>query len=336
MKAFITGVSGQDGHYLSEFLLGKGYEVFGLVRRSSQSRNIPDIKIIEGDITDPLIIGKIVSCKPDEIYHLAAMSHVRHSFEMPYSTFMINACGTMIALEAAKKLDCKFYNASTSELFGNTFPPQNEKTSFRPRSPYGISKLSAYWSTVNYREAYNLFMCNGILFNHESPIRGEDFITRKVCKAVARIRSGVQESLTLGNIHAKRDWGHAKDYVKAMWLMLQQEKPDDYVVATGIQHSVEELCDYAFSLVDLHYTDYMFEDRDYIRPCDVDSLCGDSSKIRSLGWKPEYSFESLIKEMLNAELASVGLPDVGTGRNRSYSGSSEIRSLHNGRENLSI
>src|SRR3990172_1600439 len=337
MKAFVSGVTGQDGHYLSKLLIEKGYEVYGLVRRHAQPQSIPeDVRVIEGDVTDPTLIDVISNIHPDEIYHLAALGHVGHSFQIPRTTFEINTLGTLNMLEAARGLQCKYYQAATSEMFGAELPPQNEKTKFHPRSPYGISKLAAYWMTVNYREAYGLFACNGILFNHESIIRGEDFVTRKVCKAVARITAGLQDKLILGNLHSRRDWGHAKDFVEAMWLMLQQDKPDDYVVATGVQHSVIDLCEYAFGLVGLDWKDYVVADESMKRPSDVETLCGDSSKMRKLGWKPEYDFESLIKEMVLNELTSVGVSNLGARGSRRSFRRSEVRQLHDGRKNVCV
>lgn len=335
MRAFISGVAGQDGHFLSKLLIEKGYDVYGLVRRHAQPQPIPDgVRVIEGDVTDPSVIDTVNLVQPNEIYHLAAMSHVGESFKIPHATFQINAIGTMNMLEAARGLRCKFYQASTSEMFGSSPPLQNENTPFHPRSPYAVAKLAAHHLAIHYREAYGLFVCTGILFNHESPIRSEDFVTRKVCKAVARIKAGIQDRLVLGNLLAKRDWGHAKDFVNAMWLMMQQEKPDDYVVATGEQHAVHDLCEYAFDLVNLDWTDYVWEDKKFHRPSDVETLCGDSTKIRNIGWKPEYNFQSLIQEMLNAELSSVGLPHVGTGRSGFDSGGGEVGKLHDGREDV--
>lgn len=312
VKAFITGVTGQDGHYLSELLLSKGYDVYGLVRRSAQPRSIPHgIRVVEGDITDPAVSQTISRLDPQEIYHLAAMSHVGESFNIPRTTFEINAIGTIHVLEGAKACGSKFYQASTSELFGSSKPPQSEETYFHPRSPYGVSKIAAYWLTVNYREAYGLYACNGILFNHESPIRGEDFVTRKVCKYVARLKNWKPHKepfipLCLGNLDAKRDWGHAADFVEAMWLILQQEKPSDYVVATGEVRSVRDLLDTAFKCVGIDdWSPYVTTDKKYLRPSDVDCLIGDASKIRALGWKPKYTFNQMIKEMVDSEIASL-------------------------------
>jgi len=306
VRAFITGLTGQDGHYLSEYLQGLGYEVYGLVRRSAQPKNIPEgVKIVDGDVTDPATAKTIASIAPQEVYHLAAMSHVGESFKIPRATFETNAIGTLNVLEGAKACGARFYQASTSELFGSSQPPQSEETRFHPRSPYGVSKIAAYWLTVNYREAYNLHASNGILFNHESPIRGMDFVTRKVCHAVARIHHGLQKHVVLGNLDAQRDWGHAKDFVKAMHLIVQQEKPGDYVVATGEVRSVRDLLTEAFGLIGISdWTPYVKTDPTYLRPSDVDCLIGDAKKIRALGWEPEYTFKSMIKEMVDSELAA--------------------------------
>lgn len=320
MRAFITGVTGQDGFYLSKFLLDKGYTVYGLVRRTSQQKNIVKGVIrVDGDVTDPGISRVIADLEPDEVYHLAAMSHVGESFKIPRATFEINALGTLNVLDGAKMCGAKIYQASTSELYGSSKPPQSEETYFHPRSPYGVSKIAAYWLAVNYREAYGLFACNGILFNHESPIRGEDFVTRKVCNYVARVSKLVFPyvplciphkepfpKLILGNLEAKRDWGHAADFVEAMWLILQQEKPSDYVVATGEVRSVRDLLDTAFKCVGIEdWTPFVTTDKKYLRPSDVDCLTGDASKIRALGWKPKYTFNQMIKEMVDSEIASL-------------------------------
>lgn len=307
MKAFIAGVTGQDGHYLSKYLLDKNYEVYGLVRRTSQSRSIPEgITIVEGDVTDPLVGNLIKKINPDEVYNLAAMSFVAESFKIPRTTFEINALGTMNILEGVRETRCKFYQASTSELYGSSPPPQNEETPFHPRSPYGVSKLAAYWLTVDYRESYGLFACNGILFNHESPLRGIEFVTRKVCNGVARIKSGLQDHLVLGNLDAVRDWGYAGDFVRGMWLILQQEKPDDYVLATGIPRTVRDLLTLTFKLVGIDdWTPYIKQDPLYFRPADVDCLIGDYTKAKTIGWEPSVSFESMIREILNNELSVI-------------------------------
>jgi len=309
MKAFITGATGQDSFYLTELLLSKGYEVYGLVRRTSQPSKVPEgMIVITGDVTDASVIRDVVNCNPDEIYHLAAMSFVWESFKSPKATFDINAVGTLNMLEAARILDCKFYQASTSELYGSSPPPQNENTPFHPRSPYGVAKLAAYWLTVNYRESYGLFACNGILFNHESPLRGKEFVTRKVCDYVAEFpqlefnkerTEGHTKKLTMGNLDAIRDWGHAKDYVRGMWMMLQQDKPDDYVLATGEGRTIRDLLDAAFFHNDLDWNDYVEIDESLYRPAEVHSLIGDPSKMEAIGWTREYTFESMIEEMIN-------------------------------------
>lgn len=308
MKAFLTGISGQDGHYLSRFLIKKGYEVYGLERRTAQSKKIPEgVKIVEGDVTDPAVAQTIFDIWPNEIYHLAAMSHVGESFSIPRTTFEINALGTLNVLEGARRVNAKFYQASTSELFGSTPPPQNELTPFHPRSPYGVAKLAAYWLTVNYREAYGLYAVNGILFNHESPLRGHDFVTQKVTRYCADLLrfpllSGrpAWPRLKLGNLDAKRDWGHAEDFVEGMWLMMQQPKPDDYVLATGESRTVRQLLDIAFNHIGISdWTPYIEVDPSLFRPSDVDSLCGDASKAKSIGWSPKRSFESMIGEMID-------------------------------------
>lgn len=301
MIAFITGVTGQDGHYLSEFLIEQGYTVYGLVRRTSQSKHIPEGVIpVEGDVTDTSVGRLIAKIGPDEVYHLAAMSHVGESFHIPYTTFQSNAVGTLNILEALRGVKAKLYNAATSELFGSHPPPQNERTPFHPRSPYGAAKLAAFSLAVNYREAYGMFVCSGILFNHESPIRGDDFVTQKIATAAARIALKKQRTLQLGNLDAYRDWGHARDYVRGMWLMLQHSEPDDYVLATGTSHSVREFVDYAFRYVGLNYSEFVEHDSKLLRPADVPVLCGDPSKARKvLGWKQEYTFEALIEEMVD-------------------------------------
>ncbi len=328
-KAFITGLTGQDGFYLSEFLNAKGYEVHGLVRRTAQPKRIPpNVKVIAGDVTDPGVIRQVEDINPDEIYNLAAMSHVGESFKIPTATFETNALGTLYLLEAARRTHSRFYQASTSELFGISAPPQNETTKFHPRSPYGVAKLAAYWLTVNYREAYGLFACNGILFNHESPIRGEDFVTQKIVRGVADIVSGKRDHITLGNLDAKRDWGHAKDFVRGMWLMLQQDKPGDYVLATGETHSIRELLDLAFSHVGItDWSPYVKTDPKFLRPSEVPALWGDPSKARKeLGWEPEYTFKSLIEEMVNAALsADRGNPSPSQTEHHSRGGNVERR-----------
>lgn len=320
-RALITGVTGQDGSYLAEFLLAKGYEVYGIVRRSSsfntsridpvyQDPHVPDVslRLIYGDLNDASSLNKIIrTVKPDEIYNLGAQSHVRVSFDIPEYTGEVTGLGTVRLLEAIResRLKTKFYQASSSEMFGRVQElPQRETTPFYPRSPYGVAKVYAYWMTVNYREAYNLFACNGILFNHESPRRGETFVTRKITKAAVRIKLGLQKELYLGNLDAKRDWGYAGDYVQAMWLMLQQDAPDDYVIATGETHSVRELLDIAFGHLDLDWKPYVKIDPKYYRPTEVDLLIGDCGKAKKqLGWEPKVSFRELITMMVESDLA---------------------------------
>ena len=321
--ALITGITGQDGSYLSEFLLKKNYLVYGLIRRSSSfntgridhlyqdphEKNIY-LRLIYGDLNDASSLNRIIkTIKPDEIYNLAAQSHVRVSFDVPEYTSEITAMGTVRLLEAIRDsgIKTKFYQASSSEMFGNTpHWPQNEQTPFYPRSPYAASKVYAYWMTVNYREAYDMFACNGILFNHESPRRGETFVTRKITMAVARIVQGVQKKLYLGNLDAKRDWGFAGDYVEAMWRMLQQKKADDYVIATGQSHSVKEFLECAFGYVKLDWKKYVKIDKRYFRPTEVDYLLGDSSKAqKALKWKPTVGFEELVKMMVDADMELV-------------------------------
>lgn len=315
-KAFITGITGQDGSYLTELLLNKGYEVHGLVRRASTfntSRidhlmNQFRLQLHYGDLTDSTNLARLLlKIQPDEIYNLGAQSHVRVSFDMPEYTGDVVGLGTIRLLEAIRDTGlCKtsrFYQASSSEMFGKVQEsPQKESTPFWPRSPYGCAKVFAHWATVNFRESYGLHASNGILFNHESPRRGETFVTRKVTKAAARIACGLQVDLQLGNLEAKRDWGHAQDYVEAMWLMLQQDKPDDYVIATGETHSVRELCEVAFSLLNLNYKDYVTHHDRYERPAEVDLLIGDASKARAkLGWKPTHTFYTLIESMVRKD-----------------------------------
>jgi len=314
MRAFITGVTGQDGYYLTKLLLEKGYEVYGLVRRTAQPKDIPEgIHIVNGDVTDPSIINEVVAIEPDEIYNLAAMSFVWESFKIPKTTFDINALGALNMLEAARLCNCKIYQASTSELYGSSPPPQNEKTPFYPRSPYGVSKLAAYWLTVNYREAYSLFAVNGILFNHESPKRGIEFVTQKVADYCGELYANGDEhwfygnppKLKLGNLDAVRDWGHAKDFVEGMWLMMQQEKPDDYVLATGTGRTIRDLLEVAFAHIGCSdWRPYIEIDPKFYRPAEVESLIGDSTKARKIGWEPKYTFETMIKEMIDAKIAS--------------------------------
>ncbi|MBK6841816.1 MAG: GDP-mannose 4,6-dehydratase [Gemmatimonadaceae bacterium] len=322
-RALITGITGQDGSYLAELLLEKGYEVHGLVRRASTfnrgridhlavgpSHTTGRLHLHYGDMADGSSMRRVVeSTMPDEVYNLAAQSHVRVSFDQPEYTADIVATGTLRLLEAVREhidrtgRQVKFYQAGSSEMFGATAPPQRETTPFHPRSPYAVSKLAAHWFSVNHREAFGMFCCNGILFNHESPRRGESFVTRKISLAVARIASGTQQKLALGNLDARRDWGFAGDYVDAMWRMLQQPWPDDYVVATGESHSVKEFVQAAFAHVNLEWERYVSLDEKYLRPSEVDHLLGDASKAREkLGWSPTVSFEGLVSMMVDADL----------------------------------
>ena len=311
MKALITGVTGQDGSFLAELLLGKGYEVHGVVRRSSSINTARIDHIFDqlhlhfGDLSDGSALGSLLSkVKPDEIYNLGAQSHVRVSFDCPEYTADIDAMGTLRLLEAVKAHcpEARYYQASSSELFGSTPPPQSEISPFHPRSPYGIAKQFAFWYTVNAREQ-GLHASNGILFNHESPRRGETFVTHKCTKAAVRIALGLQSELRLGNLDARRDWGHARDYVEAMWLMLQQPTPDDYVIATGETHSIRDLLDVAFGHVGLDWHSYVGIDKKYYRPTEVDILQGDASKAkRLLGWTPKVRFKELVEEMVDSDL----------------------------------
>lgn len=313
-KALITGVTGQDGSYLAELLLEKGYEVYGLVRRTStpsieRIRHISDkIKIVPGDITDTSsLYFALKTVQPDEVYNLAAMSFVPQSWVEPISTGHITGLSVTAILESIRKsdLNVKFYQAASSEMFGMVQEvPQTEKTPFYPRSPYGIAKVYAYWTTVNYRESYGMFTCNGILFNHESPRRGYEFVTRKITSAVARIKLGLQKELKLGNLDAKRDWGYAGDYVKAMWMMLNYNKPDDYVICTGETHSVREFVEEAFKCVGIkNWQEYVKLDPKLLRPAEVNLLIGDYTKAKkTLGWKPETNFEQLVKMMVKSDL----------------------------------
>jgi GDPmannose 4,6-dehydratase len=319
--ALITGITGQDGSYLAELLLSKGYQVHGIVRRSSSVNRAridhltqdPDatggrLKLHYGDLGDGHGLACLIhAIEPDEIYNLGAQSHVRVSFDTPLYTVDVDALGTLRILEAARQLqrrkDVRVYQASSSEMYGKVREvPQRETTPFHPRSPYACAKVYSYWQIVNYREAYDLFACNGILFNHESPRRGETFVTRKITRAATRIRESLQSTLSLGNLDAKRDWGYAKDYVEAMWLMLQQDKPDDYVVATGETHSVRDFLQAAFRHVGLPWQQYVRIDPRYFRPSEVDLLLGDASKAREvLGWQPKTSFDELVKLMVDAD-----------------------------------
>ena len=317
--AFITGVTGQDGSYLAELLLSKGYEVHGLIRRASTFNTSridhiyqyphdpnPKLYLHYGDLTDGVGLTNLIrEIQPTEIYNLAAQSHVMVSFTMPQYTAQVDAVGSVAILEAirATKRDVRFYQASTSELFGSTPPPQNEVSPFRPRSPYAAAKLMAYWSTVNYREAFGIHATNGILFNHESPRRGETFVTRKITRAVAAIKNGKQKKLFLGNLDAIRDWGYAKEYVESMWLMLQQDEPSDYVVATGVGATVKDFVQVAFEHAGLDWKEFVEIDKKYERPTEVDALIGDASKAYSaLGWKAKTTWDDLARLMVDADL----------------------------------
>jgi GDPmannose 4,6-dehydratase len=328
-RALITGITGQDGSYLSEFLLEQGYEVHGIIRRTSTFNTDRIDHIYEdphkegvrlllhyGDLTDGTTLRRILEeVQPTEIYNLGAQSHVRVSFDSPEYTVDAVGMGTLRLLEAVRDyqrrtgIEVRFYQAGSSEMYGLVQAvPQSETTPFYPRSPYACAKVYAHWQTVNYRESYNLFACNGILFNHESPRRGETFVTRKITRAVARIVAGKQNKIYMGNLDSKRDWGYAKDYVKAMWLMLQKEQPDDYVIATGETHSVREFIELAFGYVNLDWQDYVEFDARYLRPAEVDLLIGDATKAQQkLGWTPSVTFEQLVALMVEADLQALGL-----------------------------
>ena len=313
-RAFITGITGQDGSYLAELLLGKGYEVHGLVRRAStlnrgridHLHQDPNLTLHYGDLTDGVsLVNLIHSIEPHEVYNLGAQSHVKVSFEMPEYTASTDAVGTLRLLEAirAAGIDCRFYQASTSEMFGATPPPQNETTAFYPRSPYGAAKLYSHWVTVNYREAYDLYAVSGILFNHESPRRGESFVTRKITLGVAAIKHGVTDHLDLGNLEAVRDWGYAPEYVEGMWRMLQQDQPSDYVLATGVGYTVRQFCQAAFAHAGLNWEDHVNYDKQYERPTEVDALIGDASKAREiLGWEAQTKADTLAQIMVDADI----------------------------------
>ncbi len=316
-KALITGITGQDGSYLAELLLDKGYEVHGLVRRSSSFNtwridHVRDHLVLHyGDLVDQnSLVRTLGLVAPEEVYNLAAQSHVKVSFEMPEYTAGVTAVGVLRLLDAVRELGMttRVYQAGSSEMFGLVQEtPQNEKTPFYPRSPYGVSKVFAHWMAINYREGYGMPVSNGILFNHESPRRGENFVTRKITMGIAAIKKGKAKELRLGNLDAKRDWGYAKDYVEAMWLMLQQEKPDDYVVATGETHSVREFLEEAFACVGLHWQDYVVVDPKYFRPSEVDFLLGDPTKARRvLGWQPKVGFKELVRIMVDADMEGHG------------------------------
>lgn len=331
-KALITGITGQDGSYLAELLLSKGYEVHGLIRRAStfNTQRIDHIyrdphngaqvqfHLHYGDMANTGNLTDIIySVRPDEVYHLAAQSHVRVSFDLPEYTGDITGLGTMRILEAIRKSGAKtrFYQASSSEMFGSAKPPQSEHTPFEPQSPYAAAKLYSYWVTRNYRQGYGMFACNGILFNHESPRRGETFVTRKITRALAAIVAGKQDTLYLGNLEAKRDWGYAADYVAAMWKILQQDNPDDFVIGTGEAHSVREFLDESFGYVGLDWHKYVKIDPRYFRPTEVDYLLADCSKARQvLGWEPRVFFRDLVRVMVDADMELQGLTSPGEGR----------------------
>jgi GDPmannose 4,6-dehydratase len=337
-RALITGITGQDGSYLAELLLDKGYEVHGIIRRTStfNTDRIDHVYVDPhseeaklflhyGDLTDGTMLRRILEqVQPQEVYNLGAQSHVRVSFDSPEYTVDAVGMGTLRILEAVRDYqqrtgqEVRFYQAGSSEMFGKVQEiPQKETTPFYPRSPYACAKVYAHWQTINYRESYNLFACNGILFNHESPRRGETFVTRKITRAVARIVAGQQKKLYLGNLDSKRDWGYAKDYVQAMWLMLQQDRPDDYVVATNETHSIREFLDIAFNHVNLDWHDYVEFDARYLRPAEVDLLIGDATKAReALGWKPSVTFEELVHLMVEADLEAIGISDYSKGEHR--------------------
>lgn len=320
--ALITGITGQDGSYLAELLLSKDYEVHGMKRRSSSFNTEridhldkhprhPEARLFMhyADLADSAsLVNVIHEVKPTEIYHLGAQSHVKVSFDVPLYTGDVTGLSTLRILETIRssKLDCRFYQASSSEMFGSNAPPQSEATPFHPRSPYGCAKVYGYWAAVNYREAYGMHVSNGILFNHESPRRGETFVTRKITRAVARIHAGLQEKLFMGNLDALRDWGYAPEYVEAMWRMLQQDRPDDYVIATGTAHSVREFLNTAFSHLGMDWQEYVEIDPAYFRPTEVDALIGDASKAReALGWRPHVFFEDLARIMVDADVKAI-------------------------------
>jgi len=330
-KALITGITGQDGSYLAELLLSKGYEVHGLIRRASTFNTSRidhlytdphelgiKLHLHYGDLSDGARLTNLIyGISPDEIYHLGAQSHVGVSFDMPEYTGDIIALGTTRLLEAIRRsgLKMKFYQASSSEMFGNAPPPQSENTPFQPRSPYATAKVYAYWMTANYREGYNLFACNGILFNHESPRRGQTFVTRKITRAVAEILAGRQQYLYLGNLEAKRDWGYAPEYVEAMWLILQQEEADDYVLGTGECHSVQEFLEQVFSYAGLEWRQYVKIDPRYFRPTEAEVLLADYKKAKEkLGWEPKVTFKELVRIMVDADMEAVGLKSPSEGR----------------------
>ncbi|RPF47017.1 GDPmannose 4,6-dehydratase [Thermodesulfitimonas autotrophica] len=330
-RALITGITGQDGSYLAELLLAKGYEVHGLIRRAStfntdridhlyRDPHEQDVRLFlhYGDLSNSeQLTNLIYNIQPDEIYHLGAQSHVRVSFDMPEYTGDVTGLGTTRILEAIRRsgIKTRFYQASSSEMFGDAPAPQNESTPFRPRSPYAAAKVYAYWMTVNYRQGYGLWACNGILFNHESPRRGETFVTRKITRALANILAGKQKKLYLGNLEARRDWGYAPEYVEAMWLMLQQDEPDDYVIGTGESHSVKEFLEEAFSYAGLDWREHVEIDPRYFRPTEVEFLLADASKAREkLGWSPKVTFKELVRIMVDADIEAAGLTPPGEGK----------------------
>ena len=330
-RALVTGITGQDGSYLAEFLLSKGYEVHGIIRRAStfntdridhiyKDPHKSGVRLLlhYGDLSDSSELTNIIyNIKPDEVYHLGAQSHVRVSFDMPEYTGDITGLGTTRILEVIRGsgVKCKFYQASSSEMYGDAPAPQNEDTPFRARSPYAAAKIYAYWMVRNYREGYKLFTCNGILFNHESPRRGETFVTRKITRGLARILAGKDKKLYLGNLEARRDWGYAPDYVEAMWLMLQQDEPDDYVIGTGETHSVKEFLEEVFKYAGLDWNKYVDIDPRYFRPTEVELLLADASKAKDkLGWEPRISFKELVKIMVDSDLELIGLDSPGEGK----------------------
>ena len=329
-RALITGITGQDGSYLAEMLLSKGYEVHGIIRRSSTfntsridhiyvdpHESDANLVLHHGDLTNSeQLVNLIYNLQPDEIYNLGAQSHVRVSFDMPTFTGDVTGLGTIRILEAIRRsgITTRFYQASSSEMFGSALPPQSESTNFAPLSPYAAAKLYSYWMTVTYREAYGIHCVNGILFNHESPRRGETFVTRKVTRAVAKILAGKQDSLYLGNLDAKRDWGYAPEYVEAMWMMLQTDEPQDFVIGTGKNYSVKEFVKTAFEYAGLDYKDFVKLDERYLRPIEVDELKADPSKAENiLGWKPEIYLDGLISIMVDADMESIGITPIGKG-----------------------
>ena len=329
-KALVTGITGQDGSYLAELLLSKGYEVHGLIRKSStfnteridhiyRDPHDPETKLFlyYGDLSNSEQLTNLVyNVRPDEIYHMGAQSHVQVSFDMPEYTGQVTGLGTTRILSAVKRsgIQTRFYQASSSEMFGNSPPPQSEDTPFRPRSPYAIAKVYAYWMTANYREAYNLFAVNGILFNHESPRRNGTFLSRKVTRAVARIKAGLQDKLYLGNLESRRDYGYTPEYVEVMWMMLQQDRPDDFIVGTGVAPKIQEFVEEAFTYGDLDWQEHVEIDPRYFRPTEVDSLLADSTKARKeLDWNPKITYKQLVPIMVDADMEAVGLEPIGEG-----------------------